>query len=187
MNQWIQIGKEEAMQLENYVKAAKIQVALTFHLTMSLWLSSMCMMAKSSMSNGIIHYSVTYWWAFDLFWHDEYIFKQFILTSNAWVGPNGDTVAVPKDEGQGLMISAFQSHEFGSGMALDNEQLKEVNRYCEGKFYVDADAALVTRQHKEKGLFTTSPFIQEFVNGKNNEGYCAYQWRVIKFSKHAHK
>jgi len=52
------------------------------------------------------------------------------LTNKAWVGPNGETVAVPKDEGQGLMISAFQSHEFGFGMAVDNEQLKEVNRYC---------------------------------------------------------
>ncbi len=63
------------------------------------------------------------------FGHDVCIFKQFIMTNKSWDSPNGETAAVPKDDGQGLMINAFQSHEFGFGMALNEEQLKEVNKY----------------------------------------------------------
>ncbi len=36
-------------------------------------------------------------------------------------------VLVPKYEGQGLMISAFQSREFGFGYWLNEEQLADVN------------------------------------------------------------
>jgi hypothetical protein len=38
-------------------------------------------------------------------------FKQFIMTNKPWIGPYGETVAVPKDDGQGLMISAIQSRD----------------------------------------------------------------------------
>jgi hypothetical protein len=48
------------------------------------------------------------------------------------------------------MISAFQSREFDFGMALDKEQLGEVNKYHEGKFYIDKEAAMATRQSKQK-------------------------------------
>ena len=102
------------------------------------------------------------------------------MTNKSWVGPNGETVAVPKDDGQGLMISAFQSREFGFGMALNEEQLKEVNKYREGKLYTDQDAAMATRQHKQKKPLMTSPFIQEFEYGKNNDGYWTYQWMVCQ-------
>ncbi len=34
------------------------------------------------------------------FGHDECTFKQFIMTNKLWVGPNGENVAVPKDDGQ---------------------------------------------------------------------------------------
>jgi hypothetical protein len=50
-----------------------------------------------------------------IFGHDESIFKQY---HTAWVAPDGTTVLVPKDDGQGLMISAFQSREFGFGMEI---------------------------------------------------------------------
>ena len=42
------------------------------------------------------------------FGHDECIYKQFIFSNKAWVGPNGETVLIPKDKGIGIMISAFQ-------------------------------------------------------------------------------
>jgi hypothetical protein len=56
---------------------------------------------------------------------NECIFKQFVLTSNAWKSPNGEIAPVPKDDGAGTMISAFQSRELGFGMHLFVEQLKE--------------------------------------------------------------
>jgi hypothetical protein len=114
------------------------------------------------------------------FGHDECIIKQFIMTSKLLVGPNGGAVAVPKDDGQGLMISAFQSREFGFGMALNEDQLKEVNKYREGKLYTDQDTAMATRQHKP---LTTSPFIQEFEYGKNNDGYWTYKRMVCQLDE----
>jgi hypothetical protein len=41
----------------------------------------------------------------------------------------------------GIIISAFQSHEFGFGLAISQEQLEEINKYCEGKKYLNKDAA----------------------------------------------
>ena len=32
------------------------------------------------------------------------VFRQYALTKKSWVGPNGKSVLVPKDEGQGVMI-----------------------------------------------------------------------------------
>ncbi len=83
------------------------------------------------------------------FGHDECIFKQFILTSKSWKGPNGETG----------MASAFQGHEFDFGLHLTDEQLKEVNKYHEGKFYSDVDAAITTRQSKEKKPLSFTLFI----------------------------
>jgi predicted HTH domain antitoxin len=51
-----------------------------------------------------------------MFGHDESIFKQYLLTGKAWIGPNGEKAISPKDEGQGVMISAFQSRNDGFGM-----------------------------------------------------------------------
>jgi hypothetical protein len=33
------------------------------------------------------------------FGHDEYFFKQFVVTLKAWKGPNGEIAPVPKDDG----------------------------------------------------------------------------------------
>jgi len=44
-----------------------------------------------------------------IFGHDECIFKQFTMSTTSWVGPNGEAVIVPKDDGLGVMITAFQS------------------------------------------------------------------------------
>ena len=43
------------------------------------------------------------------FGYDECIYKQFIFSTKAWVGLNGETVLIPKDEGPEIMILAFQS------------------------------------------------------------------------------
>jgi hypothetical protein len=115
-----------------------------------------------------------------IFGHDECIFKQYLMTNKSWKGPNGETAPVPKDEGAGLMISAFQSREFGFGIPLTEEQLNEINRYREGQTYVDEEAAMATRQTKTKKPLTISPFIQEFEYGQSNQGYWTYQWMVCQ-------
>ena len=56
--------------------------------------------------------------------HNECIYKQYQFTGKSWVGDNKARPIIPKDEGSGLMISAFQSREFGFGLWITDEQLK---------------------------------------------------------------
>ena len=42
-------------------------------------------------------------------------------------GPKGEKAIIPKDEGYGIMVSAFQSSEFGYGQKLAIEELHIVN------------------------------------------------------------
>jgi len=63
-----------------------------------------------------------------IFRHDECNFKQYTLTKKAWVSPNGETVLILKEDGQGVMVSSFQSQEFGYGLELTTEQLDEVSK-----------------------------------------------------------
>ena len=57
------------------------------------------------------------------------------------VAPNGERVLIPKDDGQGLMISAFQSCEFGFGLEINESDLKKVNEWHREKKYHDETAA----------------------------------------------
>ena len=41
--------------------------------------------------------------------HNKCIFKQYIFVSKNWKSDQGVTPLIPKDEGQGVMINAFQS------------------------------------------------------------------------------
>jgi hypothetical protein len=43
------------------------------------------------------------------YWHDESIYKQFLISLKTWTGPGGQKNIVPKDDGLGVMLSAFQS------------------------------------------------------------------------------
>jgi hypothetical protein len=74
--------------------------------------------------------------------HDECIFRQYALTNKSWVGPQGQKTITPKDAGQGIMISAFQSRAFGFGMELNEQQMEEINFFREGKKYADESAAI---------------------------------------------
>jgi len=77
-----------------------------------------------------------------VFGHDESIFKQFFISKKAWTGPNGESNIVPKDDGLGVMISAFQSREFGFVMPLTSDQLEEVNIMRRDQKYKDEKAAM---------------------------------------------
>jgi hypothetical protein len=86
-----------------------------------------------------------------IFGHDEAIFKQYLLTKTSWVSPNGETAIIPKDEGMGMMIPAFQSRKFGFGFEM-REQLAKVNEYNKNKKYTDEKAAKVKRGNIQNHL-----------------------------------
>jgi hypothetical protein len=78
-----------------------------------------------------------------LFGQDEAIFKQYWLTSKAWVGRNQERPLLLKDEGQGVMLSVFKSREFGFRFRkLTEEEMVRINLYRRGTKYVDTDATL---------------------------------------------
>ena len=115
-----------------------------------------------------------------IFGHDECIFKQFLMPSKQWYGPNRETFIRPKDDGLGIMISAFQSREFGFGLDTTESDLSEVNRRRQGVKYRDIQAAIDTRKTEYKEPLTTSPFIREFEYGQNADGYWTYQHMVLQ-------
>mmetsp|Transcript_25227 Transcript_25227/g.45661 ORF Transcript_25227/g.45661 Transcript_25227/m.45661 type:complete len:85 (-) Transcript_25227:1224-1478(-) len=72
--------------------------------------------------------------------------------------------ASPKDDGSGLMASAFVSRPFGFGFPLfDQALLKRVNKFREGTKYQDTLAALKVNKNEEKLPLATDPFIRRCV------------------------
>lgn len=58
---------------------------------------------------------------------DKCIFKQFLFSHKHWALPDDTTPPMPKEEGQGVMLSSFVSREFGYGFTLSQAQLDHVN------------------------------------------------------------
>ena len=58
---------------------------------------------------------------------DESIYNQSAFGSKQWVEKNGERAFLPKSDGAGVMISAFQAREFGWGLKLTSEQLRRIN------------------------------------------------------------
>lgn len=54
---------------------------------------------------------------------DECVFKQYLQNHSQWYLPDGTTAIRPKTDGDGVMISAFTSREFGFGHPLMNLHL----------------------------------------------------------------
>ena len=75
------------------------------------------------------------------------------------MGPNGEKLIISKDKGQGLIISVFQSQEFGFGhREITKEELTRINRAHIRKKCVDLDASKLLR--KAEGLKHTIKFIK---------------------------
>jgi hypothetical protein len=105
---------------------------------------------------------------------DECIFKQFSLNKKSWTDPNGIRALLPKDERQGVMISAFTCRELGFGMELSPNQLhlvKERRKRAGKKYYLDKKSAMSKNGTKEKPKLTSLPFICYLDYGTNNDGY----------------
>jgi hypothetical protein len=94
--------------------------------------------------------------------------------------PDGETAIVPKDEGAGIMISAFQSREFGFGLHMSEQELALVNEYRRDKKYQDEEAAKAKGGDAKKKPPTKSPFILEFEYGASGEGYWVYKHMVLQ-------
>ena len=112
---------------------------------------------------------------------DECIFKQYLFTHSHWALPDGTTPPMPKEEGQGVMLSSFVSREFGYGMELTPAQLEHVNEYRRGQHYLDVEAAMEVYKKTEKPILTSSPFVSYFHYGSNYEGYWNYNTMVLQF------
>ena len=114
---------------------------------------------------------------------DESIFKQYSFTPCTWTLPNGKKPLIPKDDGKGVMISAFCSRELGYGpMFLSQPQLDKVNNMKRGKtkIYSDINAAIAINGSSSKPLLTESPFVIELEYGANAEGYWTYDRMVLQ-------
>jgi hypothetical protein len=114
---------------------------------------------------------------------DESIFKQYSLSKKSWSDPDGTRALLPKEDGQGVMISSFVSREFGYGLNLTADQLDQVNterRRTNRKFYKDDAAAIMKNGTTKKPILTHSPFTRLLEYGKNNEGYWTYESMVIQ-------
>jgi hypothetical protein len=117
-----------------------------------------------------------------LFGHDECIFRQYSFSIKTWKAPSGQQTLIPKDEGRGIMISAFQSREFGFGMNLTQDQLDRVNEYRHEKLYFEAESAKQVRGTAKKMPLKTSPFVVEFEygSGESGKGYWNYDHLVVQ-------
>jgi hypothetical protein len=53
----------------------------------------------------------------------EEVAKKLEKEEDIGIGPDGEKNIAPKDDGSGVMISAFQSREFGFRVVMSEEQL----------------------------------------------------------------
>ncbi len=105
-----------------------------------------------------------------IFGQDESVFSQFSFNGMQWVGPSGERSILPKNDGMGVMVSAFQSREFGWGMEITDQQMVRINQRQFQQDYFDKVAANDVHGGKKKALLSTSPFIRLFEFGGRN-GY----------------
>jgi hypothetical protein len=116
-----------------------------------------------------------------VFGQDECIVKQYLSTPKSWTGADGEKPLTPKDDGHGVMISAFVSREFGFGtLDLMPEQLQQINSKRQGQKYKDEAAAKKKRGSELKQPLTKSPFVLEFEYGAAFDGYWTYNSMVLQ-------
>ena len=111
---------------------------------------------------------------------DECIFKQYLFTAGYWMLPDGTKQLVPKDEGQGIMLSSFTCRELGYGMQLSKDVIDAVNLRRRGKKYSDVEAANARLGSATKNDLTSTPFVRSLDYGANTDGYWSYDHMIIQ-------
>jgi hypothetical protein len=80
------------------------------------------------------------------------------------------------------MISAFVSHELGFGYNNSADDIVKVNEKRQGKHYSDDEAANKIKGNSSIRMpLTRYPFVVEFENGANSQGYWDYDHVIIQF------
>ena len=105
-----------------------------------------------------------------------------------WTDTGEETLSVYKDEGIRIMISGFQSREFGFGFSWDdlsNTNMKRINDFRAEKSYMDKYAANILRNGGALKKYLPredNPFVVlfEYGNSDNRKGYWSYEYLVIK-------
>jgi hypothetical protein len=107
---------------------------------------------------------------------DELVFYQYLFSSKAWLGPDGQSTLVPKLLGATIMASAFTGDQLGFGYRPTDEQIDEINRRRRtGKHYVSTESAKhrqterTNKPELTKEMFAAdlidSPFLKQFKFG----------------------
>ena len=76
--------------------------------------------------------------------------KQYLFSLNSWTLPDGTKPLLPKDEGCGVMLSAFRSRELGFRFVVPENVLFEVSKIRENKDYSDEAAAMLLFRTSKK-------------------------------------
>jgi hypothetical protein len=115
---------------------------------------------------------------------DEAIYKQFLFLMKMWIGPNGECPLLPKDEGAGIMVSAFICREYGLIRKIDDAILAAVNIRRQGRKYAGEEAAedIYRTALKQPLVSKKSPFLVLFEYGENKEGYWNYNKMVLQLA-----
>ena len=94
---------------------------------------------------------------------------------------------MPKDEGSGIMISAFQSREFGFGFADYDKDLQDkvnANRLDQlNSRYIDGNAAIAVHNTPIKQPLKENPFVRffQYGNADRKQGYWNYSHMIVQF------
>jgi len=98
---------------------------------------------------------------------------------------------LPKNNGLGVMISAFQSDEFGWGVDISKDTLQEINKQRMGKMNFDVEAAKAVQDNVYKLDLMEDPLVRLFEFGGGN-GYWSGNHIIIQIEdvmdclKHLH-
>ena len=112
---------------------------------------------------------------------DESVFHQYLVGVRHWKGPKGERPLLPKSEGDGYMVSAFQSRTFGFGRDMTVDELAKVNERRRGTRYKSSASAKEVQGHDYKKALKESPLVRYFLIGANNDGYWNSNHMMIQF------
>ena len=93
---------------------------------------------------------------------DESTYHQYIFSNRYWKGPNGSNFIVPKSSGDIVMISGFQSREFGLGLHkyLTPDIFNIINEKRKGKNYISTFDAEIVKGKSTKDDITDDPSLR---------------------------
>ena len=116
-----------------------------------------------------------------IFGQDKAIYRSSQLNENCWCIDEASPLR-KKGVGQGIMVSAFQSREFGFALDINEKQLSEINKKRKDKQYEDKDAStwLMGSPEKNKAPLKESPFVRYLGYGAEKDGYWNYEHMVVQ-------